>query len=289
MLFNADQILAKVRTRLKDVAGQQQGNTWTDAELLDYINEEQENLVAKVIEASEDYFATFKDLDFTANVSQYPLFDGFLLLRAVDFLGGVDPQQMIESRRIEGVEGAGGIASQTESQYFYSVFGEDLEIAPTSGQTAVGQARQFFIREPGPILLELITSPQADQIQFTSAVAPPESDLYIGTLVDVVLGTGIGQRRKISAYTNARLATVSAAFSPVLDATSKIATVSRIPRLFHRMLVLGAAIRAKVDNEENPVGLVALYNEAEENMIDFIEKRTGGQRSPVPWDPDDGI
>jgi len=290
VLYTAQQLVTKVRKRLKDLKGQAQGNTWTDDEIVEFLNDEQENLVRKIIMAGEDYFATFKDLDFTANVADYPLFDGFLLLRAVTYQGGVDPTQMIESRLIEGVEGSGGIASQTESQYYYSLFGDNLEIAPTPGQTLAAQARLFFIRMPGPILLETIaSSPAADQLQFASTNAPPEGDLYVDTLIESISGTGAGQRRKISAYTVGRIATVSSPFNPALDSTTLVGTISRIPAPFQHQLVYGAAIRAKVDNEENPAGLAALYNDGESDMYDFIERRTGGQRGPIPWDPDDGI
>lgn len=284
------QLLDRVRRRLKDPANDPRGNTWTDDDLLAYLNEEQESMVAIIIEAGEDFFATFKDFDFQPNVADYPLFDGFLHLRGLTYQGGVDPQQMIESRMIEGVEGSGGIASQTESQYFYSIYGDNIEIAPTPGSPQPAAARAFYIRAPGPVLYELIaSSSQADQIQFAATNAPPESDLYVGTFIDVATGTGAGQRRQISAYTSARLATVSTPFSPALDATSKIATVSAVPALFHRMLVIGTALRAKLDNGEDASGLVTLHNDVEAQLLDFIEQRTDGQRGPVPWDPDDGI
>lgn len=290
MLYNAEQLLTRVRQRLKDPSGASTGTQWSDAELLMYLNESQESLVSKVIESGEDFFGTFKDFDFTAGQNEIPLFDGFLFLRAVTFIGqaGAEPQQMIESRLVEGVEGSAGIASATESQYFYAIYGDNMELAPTPGDNLASAGRAFFIRCPGPILYQIPAAFGGSTLTFGSD-APVEADLYVDTYVDVTLGTGAGQRRKISAYTAGRVATVTSAFSPALGVDSKIATVSRLPALFQRNLVLGAAVRAKIDNEENATGLVALANEAEEELENFIEKRDYAQRSVVPFDPDDGI
>lgn len=296
MLYNADQLVTKVRRHLVDKSGQQQGNTWTDDDILAYINEEQEGLIADTIEAGEDWFGVNKDVTLVAGQGEYDLFDGFLILRLLEFQGSSssanpDYSHAIESRMIEGVMGSGGIASQTEAQFYYALYGDKFAIEPQPSVNGLNQGRMWFIREPGPVLLEIPSAlPAADEITLTLGEAPFEDDIMIGTMLDVVAGAGLGQRRKFTAWAGVtRTGTLNSPFSPVLDSTSKIATISRVPRLFHRLLHRGAALRAKVDENEDMSGLAALYNEMHEKFINFIEDRTGGQRSVVPFDPDDGI
>lgn len=54
-----------------------------------------------------------------------------------------------------------------------------------------------------------------------AAPAVAEANRYVGWIVEVVAGTGIGQRRKIMAYTAGRVATVHKDWDVVPDATSE--------------------------------------------------------------------
>src|SRR2546426_5702687 len=122
---------------IQDPAAVQQGNAFpNDQALLDLANEEQDHLVAMMMEGSEDYFAVMFDYAFQANVNIYPLFDGCLFLRKLDYVGGItdgtsEPADMVESRLIEGATSPGGLATVNQSEYFYAVFGDDINIQPT--------------------------------------------------------------------------------------------------------------------------------------------------------------
>ena len=294
MLLNASRLIVKVRRHVVDVSGQQQGNTWTDADILDYLDETQESLVQDVLGASEDYFGAMQAVDFIQDQGSYDLWPGFLYLRILEFNLGqngdsVDYQQAIESRMIEGVLGAGGVASRTDSQFYYSLYGDQVHVDPVPSQTMAGAGQAWFIREPGNFLFEIPSSlPAADELVLDSGNAPWESDILIGSFVDVVSGTGAGQRKKITAWDGPnRKATVDSPFSPELGATSKVATVSRLPRLFHGLLNLGAALRMLSDEKEDAAQLASLYNDLHEKFVDHVETRTYGQRGVVPYDPDD--
>lgn len=291
MILNAQRLVDKVRRYLNDTSGQQQGNTWSDADLIDFLNEEQEGMVAKTIQSSEDHFGVYKDMSTTAGQTIYPLFDGFLYLRKLDNQpAGAEAGDVTEARMIEGVIGIGSKPSLSDSQYHYALYGDDLHLNPDPG-AGTNNFRGWFIREPGPILLELAaTNPAADKFTFsTTGDAPAEDDIMVGVYVDVVAGTGIGQRRKITAYAGAtRECTVASAFSPALDSTSKIATITRLPRLFHTLLVYGAAIRAKVQQHEDAAALTALYNDRMEDFEEYVERpRTYSQRAATMVDYDD--
>ena len=295
MLINAQRLVDKARVKLLDTSGQQQGNSWSDTSILDALNEEQDGLVADCIEGSEDYFMAKKDLALQDGVNSYPLFGGFLLLRKLEFVpaGSADPasdsQGVIESRLIEGVEGAAGIASS--SDYYYAIAGDNLDIQPTPGAGG-GTMSAWIIRAPGPILLEKpATIPTADTFTLSSEDAPYEDDIMVGTIFQVTAGIGIKQRRRCTAYVGStRLVTLESAFTTPLDATSVVASISRLPQLFHQLLYLGAVVRCLSDARENTDEIKALYNPMYERYIDFVERaRSYAQRGAVPFDPEDGI
>lgn len=288
MLYTAQRLVDKTRYWARDKAGAQQGQAWTDAEVLDGLNEEQEGLVAKVIAAHEDHFGVYKDRLLDSNLSVYPLFDGFLQLRKLDHYAGAesDPSDVIEGRLIEGGGGTGSVGAAYDSQYHYALYGDDLHLASEGGTL-----REWFLREPGPILLEIATYPAADKITFASEDTPVEDDIMVGTLVQVVGGTGIRQRRKITAWSGvAAQATVDTPFAPALNGTSKVGTISRVPRLFQTLLVYGGAMRLLIGANEDARPLASLYNDRMEDLIDFVEQaRTGAQRGAAIFDPDDGV
>lgn len=296
MIVNAQRLVDKVRLRLNDPSGIQQGNQWSDTEILDFLNQTQESLVARTIQASEDFFGTYRDMALQAGVSIYPLYDGFLYMRKIDYRGpgganADDPGDVTESRMTEGVTIRGGLALPGESSYYYALYGNDLHLNPTPGQDEPSAIRQWFIQEPGPVLLETPTTfPDASNIKFGSPDAPWEDGIMIGSKVDIVAGTGFGQRRQITAYVGStQTATVDTPFSPApVNGVSKVATISRCPRLFHRILYLGAALQAKLAVGEDARGLSALYNETSEEFEDFIERaRTYSQRRAPQFDPEE--
>lgn len=297
MIWNSQRLIDKVRFYMLEQAGIQQGNSLTDQQILDLMNEEQDDLVAAMVEGSEDYFGVVVDQAITAGVNVYPLFGGCLFLRKIQYMGGdqvsqVNPTDMIESRLVEGTDQVGGTATPDQTQYFYAVYGDDLNIAPTPQSDVASPAiREYAIREPGPLMVDILGSGGvvgAADFKFQSVDAPTEDDIMIGTYVNVVAGTGVGQRRKIIDYVGVtKQATVSVPFGPALDATSKVATESRIVRLFHSLLSLGAAIRAKTALEEDVNKLRALYDISYGKFEDFVYKaRTGGQRAITTVDFD---
>lgn len=298
MLLNTQQILTHARLHLTDTKGIQQGNRWQDSDLLVYLHQEERGLIAKVVEVLQDWYLTVKNIDFVANQSSYPLFNGFLTLRLVEFQVDSDSsnpqgefQQAIESRMEEGVSGAGGISAQTESQFYYALDDQNIDFLPIPGSSVSGAGRMWFIREPGPPILEIPSSvPNGSTIVLSSGLAPPEDDIMINSQIDIVAGTGAGQRNTITSWTGAtKTAGLATPFSPVPDNTSMIASISRVPRLFHDLLSMGTALRAKADVNENLAAITSLYNDRMEDFLDFIERRTGAQVSVAPFDPDDGI
>lgn len=291
MILNVQRIVNRVRNYIQDPAGIQQGNSWTDAQIVDALNEEHQGLVAKCVQSGEDYFLAKQDVALTAGQVTVPLFDGFLYLRYLEtFPVSGEPSGAIESRLIEGVSGSGsGEPAVPDAAFYYALTAEGVDLAPAAagGETLRG----WYIQAPAPLICELAASvPAADKVRFsTTGDAPNESTILVGTKFDVVAGTGIGQQRKVTVYTaSTREATFETPFSPALDTTSKLASIPRIPRLFHDLLTYGGAIRCLAMEKEQAGDIAALYADRMEDFVDFIERsRTGGQRSVAPFDLDD--
>lgn len=297
MIRNAQRLVDAARLYVQDPAGVQQGTTFTDADFIAWLNEEQDELVATMIQGGEDYFMVSRDIALQAGVSNYALYGGALMLRKVQYLGTdtasqTSPVDVIESRLIEGVDGPGGIGITGDSQYFYALSGDNLSISPTPAANVASPAiREWMIADPGPLMLETpggANIVDASNVKFASTDAPAEDDVMIGTYFHIVSGMGSGQRRKCTAWAGAtRQATFESPFSPAPDGTSKFATESRVVRLFHPLLSFGAAIRAKaaLDEDEGKVG--RLYGKAFEKFEDFVYRaRTGGQRAMAMVDYD---
>lgn len=295
MVQNAQRLVDRARRYIQDPSGTAQGSTFTDNDILDLLNEEQDELIATMVEGSEDYFGVKSDLAFEANVNSYPLFDGCLFLRKLVHLGGPSseqaPSDAIESRLIEGVQSPGGIATPSETDYFYALFGNNLDIQPTPTAALASAMRLYAIADPGPMLIETLAAGNlvdASNFKWTHQDAPFENDILNGTRVHVVSGTGVGQVRRVTDYDGAtKKVTVDIPFSPTLAAGSKVATETRVVRLFHNLLALGAAKRCKAVLEESTAKVDKLYDSAFEKFEDFVYRsRTYAQRSIVPFDMD---
>src|SRR5438046_1207380 len=84
--MNAKDLIDRARRHLLDM-GAPGNQEWGDDRILQAINEEQDDLVSEVLESSEDWYGTVKDINLRAGEAVYDLFDGFLKLILVEFGG----------------------------------------------------------------------------------------------------------------------------------------------------------------------------------------------------------
>lgn len=289
MRLNARQLINDIRRELEDETGAQ-GSYFSDPFLLQCIRRVHTKMVNKAIDGAEDFFAKIVDVDIAAGQQIFPLLDDFLHLRLLEFVSnpGAEPRQLIESRKVEGLFGlgAGGVGF---SDMAYAVFGDEIQVDPKFGQAVTGGLRTYYIAEPPPPLLGTPVASTDTTITLDSE-APREDDILNGTFIDITEGLGNGDHRKITDYDGAtKIATVGSDWSNNPDGTSEYATVPRVPRLFHDLLIVGAIVRAKMAREEYAAAYADEENDTFEEYESFIEQRTMSQRTVLPFDPYDGL
>lgn len=297
MRLNGQQLVDRTRRKLGELAGTQQGTYWTDQHLLECIELAQDDLVVAAIEAAQDYFTEVVEQNLVAGQDTYPLIDGFIRLRLVERQAvGEDAIPYIHSPKFEGVgQSQSTVVEGTSGGY--ALRGDNIELNDVPEQTITNGLVQHVVLEPPPPMLGLVASGAASSFVLaaggtaTSPSEPPIEDDYLnGTLVEIVAGTGIGQRRKITDYAGTtKQATVGVAWTTVPDLTSKYATISRLPRQFHNMLVIGGALHARHDRDEDAGGLISIWNSKLEDFIAFVEERTLSQQAVPVFDAFDGL
>jgi hypothetical protein len=289
MKLSAKDIIDSMRTELEDDAGAQ-GSYFSDDVLLQCVRRVHNKMVHLAVESAEDFFGRITDANVAAGQDIFPLFDDFLKLRLLEYRpGGTgEPRQIIEGRKVEGLFGFGtGLGGPSDKAY--AIFGDDIQIDPKFDQAETAALRQYYIAEPPPPLLGTVAAASSTTITLNSR-APRQDDMLNGTQIEITEGTGAGQIRTISDYVGlTRVATISSAWSTVPDTTSKYATFTRVPSLFHDLLIVGGIQRAKQSRDENSAAYADEENDLFERYEEFCEQRSMAGRVELPFDAGDGL
>lgn len=113
------------------------------------------------------------------------------------------------------------------------------------------------------------------------------NDVYIGIDIEIVSGTGIGQRRKILDYDGAtRIATLDSAWvtPPTIAGASIYSMAIPFPRVLERPIMLWAAGNLLDEAGEDGTGKFNQYERAMESWMEVLDERTPGQRIPDAFD-----
>lgn len=292
MKLDADQLVIRVKKKLQDAVGQQQGEYWTPEDILNNIAIAHEDMVSVAIRAAEDYFGTTRDLDLIAEQAEYSLFEDFLKLRYAERRpdgSATASSPMVESRKIEGVGLDGMMLSSAD--HVYAIYGDNFVIDPTASQAETAGIRLFVITEPPPPARG--TALGGDTAAITLAAdASDIDDIYNDTYIRIISGAGAGldNKRKITDYVGAtRVATVDSNWATQPDTTSVYATISKLPSNFHTMLVTGGIYHCRTDRDEALEAFVDIWNSKMEEFEAFLEQRTYAQRMTAVYDPYDGM
>jgi hypothetical protein len=297
---NAKQILDKVRRDLEEVTTPDvQGNYFLDLGLLEAMNEGQGLLVADIVEAAEDYFGTFQDIDFLSGVAAYPLPPGFLRHRHFEYIFGGIRVAIIENRmEVEDDFDTTATAVSTANtfNYAFALYGDEINIDPAPGSNQSGAARFWYIRKPPGLIFGKATAGSSTTITLQAAdsadgpAASAINDDYNNTVIVITGGTGVGQRRKIQDYDgDTKVATVATAWASDPDNTSVYATETWIPEPFDDAIALYATAAGKSARDEDARSWTFRFNAFHDKLLAFVEQRTTADRSFRVWDPTDGV
>ena len=274
---------------------------WKDREIIDALWEGQSVLCAELMETYEDFFGTSKFISLSSGNGIYPLPGNFIKLRYLEYIYGGISVPIVESRKIEGAERLLNISNpQTGDQYAYAVFGEDLHIDPAPGQDLSNAVKLWYIRSLPSLVIGISPGAEATnellltttQDEYGSAIddASEVDDDYKDHYVYIWAGTGIGQKKKITAYNaTTKKLTLESNWGTALDTTSKYALASMLPRDCTMLLVLHAIIALRGNRDEMALIAQERYERLHETMMDGFEQRTMATRSALPFDPWDGV
>ena len=274
------------------------GSQWSDAILTDYLNEAVVQLFGDILEADEDYFGFYTDLDFVSGVAVYDLPPGFVRMQLVEYIAGGGRLPILEARASDAdPEGLGiGLGQASGQLYTYALYGDQIHFDPPSGGNVTAAVRMWHVRKPPDLIYGVAVAGTASTIRFqnattlTGVAAAPNDDAYNTCWVSIVSGTGAGQRRRIADYSGAnQTATVSPNWSTVPDTTSVYALETMIPEPYDRLPALLAAVFAYENIDQDSSELKGRANAMNDRLIAAVEQRTRTERRTEPWDPDDGV
>lgn len=245
---------------------QTDGGYFTVLDAVDALNEAQDHIAQIMAEArAEGYFATDVDLSISSGVPYIDLPPGVTSVHAVQVISaggkpfarrGVYRDGVVTAPFDPGWVDAGFYT--TGSDFLYAVWGDRLWISPQPPQSIAGAVKLFYIQALEDMLMGKATGGSTSTINLPStqasdlgqSSAEPVASAYVGYELELLSGTGSGQRRKITAYTAGRVATVSPDWTTAPDVTSEFAFFPRMPKAMHRMLPIYAAVALRMDKDE---------------------------------------
>jgi len=295
---HARAIIAAARNEIQEAnSADPLGNLWTDAELLEWANEAQNQTVAEILDLDENFFGAFFEINTVANVAIYDLPSRFLRMKQVEYVGGGARLDVPESRArpgnppvlsasLETLEGAG---------LAYALFNDQIHFDPPLASALTPGFRCWYIGDPQELTYGVASAGAASTITLQAAVsatgraASGDHDYYNGVFLVLTGGTGVGQRRRVADYDgDTKVATVATPWSVTPNGTTLYATETVLPSPAWRIPQLFAAISAKGKYRQDARQLVSRLN-ALHDSLSSLERRTSTERGVEPFDPDDGL
>lgn len=261
--MHLQQMITQVRRYLNEPTA----NKWTDAEIADYLNYSQDYLEALIIQAWEDYFMKTYTFSYVASTAEYDLPFDFKIAKRVERqgLGTIKEIWPADLKDRGSIQISDSTTWGTSGGYeYYTLIGNQIKIMPTPSASTSDAVKMWYIPRLIGMHYGTATAGTAPATQICLAATPTageatsgDNDYYNGYKIYIISGTGSGQTRTITDYAGStRMATVST-WTTNPDATSVYAILSGIPDEWHELLILLAAKRAAIrDEEENLMNML---------------------------------
>jgi len=117
--------------------------------------------------------------------------------------------------------------------------------------------------------------------------AEPIDDIYNAMEIEIVAGTGIGQRKRVTDYDGVtRELTLDSVWTtpPTIAGGSRYALLLPFPRMMARLVRYLACADIVETADEDASGKYAKYERARDNWISVLDMPTPGQRAVMPFD-----
>jgi len=272
---------------------------YSDTELLNFANAEQDHLFSIVRQSDGDWFGREKIFATTSTVTKYYFPRDLVSLRRLEmirstYVTGTAPFYIVDEVNAEIVE----LTKQTLNDKSYSVsmtgtdtlyrsegyhlFSNQVVFTDTTFLGTEYYARIFY--QPTTPKLHKSTAQSGAAATITLGLAADVETVgtiktidnyYQGMIVEIMEGTGIGQQRWIIQYVGStKVATVDSNWDTVPDATSIYSIVSPLIEDFHELIALGGTVRAKGIKTEDDVSVVgSLYETLKTEFRATLESR----------------
>lgn len=257
----ASNLISQCRNYLSEPTAEE----WTDQMLLAYINFEEDYLFSELILSWGDFLIEEVFINSVANQERYPLPELLYAFRRVSILLNNIYHPLYPLRSLNSIAEAG-----LRGWYLYN---RSIGVKPAPNLTTNNYFRIDGIKYIPRCLMGDAQGGDANTITL-STNADYRDDYYNNVKIQIVGGTGAGQRRTITDYDgNTKVATVDSNWTIIPDATSIFATESVLPDFMQDVLVLGACKRALVQAKEPFTEVAILYDKQMENVRTLLNKR----------------
>lgn len=266
---------------------------WTDAELLTYIDAENQHLSAMVRKKNEDFFGYREIFPVVSGQAEYYFPRTLATLRWVEMITsgvtGSAPDYVVDevNRVFSEIPRADTIrslyaptfrrnfrAGYTSEQYL--IYNDKIIFSPATDLS--GHIRLWFIRTLPK--LHYGTAAAGSSTTITLAASPTlgwlhkDHDIYTGCLIGIYSGAGVGQVRRITDYNaTTRVATVDETWLSYPDTSSIYSLISPVPEQMQELLPIGAALRGAGKMSDDQNRFYQLYQSIVTDFLGDIDPR----------------
>lgn len=238
---------------------------WTDSTLLAYINFEEDYLFSELILSWGDFLIEEIFINSVANQERYALPELLYAFRRVSILLNDTYYPLYPLRSLNSISEAG-----LRGWYLYN---RSIGIRPAPNSSIQNYIKIDGIRYIRRSIMGTAQGGSENTITLTSS-ADYRDDYYNNVRIQIIDGTGAGQRRTITDYNGTtKVAIVDSNWTTIPDATSTFAIESVLPDFMQDVLVLGACKRALVQAKEPFTEVAMLYDKQMENVRTLLNKR----------------
>jgi hypothetical protein len=276
------ELIAGVRSNLdEDTAAY-----WANSEIVRWLNKGKDFLWTRIVQADEDYALVYSDDSIISDTSSYDLPKNLKKLRRVEQIFPSDtsrtpvpwyPISLNEKGEYATTPLlASSVGGTNNNRYFHKA--GQIQAVPTPGasQAGTGNLRIWYVPRLGDLHDGTASAGATRTITLPSSASngtvSRRDDEYIGLLIEITGGTGVGQVKRITDYNGTtRVATVDSDWNTVPDSTSTYSMLPPIPEEYHECMVIYATIRAYKKDEADATQFETEFTRLTNQLVESIE------------------
>jgi hypothetical protein len=278
---------SQLLTSLRDYLDEPTEGYWKNSELVGRLSDSHKRIARTITSQDPTFFIASTNIDFVANQALYDLPRNARLGSRWEHASKNDangnPQGYVYDMRLrDRVIGDQIVIGNNSLNFSIAFQGAKIRVSPIPTAAQSNAITLFYT----PIFADLhegfvsaatsttITFPASPTFARTGSPSIFNDD-YNGMDVIIKSGTGVGQRRTITAYTGgSTLQATVATWDTTPDTSSVYAIVSPVPDDFHDLIALDAVITASSKSTRRRLQQYAgIYQDRLQEMINWVDQR----------------